>query len=1851
MILLLVTAILARLASTVLAVDAWHMDTAWNIVTERLDPVVDPNGLSSHMHKVFGGSGFAAGYSQSRYENAKCSSLGLQADKSAYWAPELYWIDAADNAFVPLPVGFRWYYFLVQSSPNDIIHPFPAGLRYLAGSPNNKAPVSQRKMSFFCLVQNATVGNIAGTDFNFNSDCPKGMQVEIFFPSCWDGINLATTDNSHVTYPVDFDTTGSSCPLTHPVRIPTIMGEWHWHPERYAPGVPMKGNLAWANGDTTGYGFHSDFANGWDLDVLQAGLNDPHCRNLTGAIQDLAISACPSFIPYYQPAAGQACTTPDIGEMPDTYGTDDLVPIPSLPGCNPLWGATGPKPTCGPMTNPDPSPYFTEMDPMVTNNPMNFVLPTKPGWNWIACLNDKSAFSNTTGYSDAAMTRSSCQQSCSKAGLQYSAIGQVAGSSFQCVCASSLDLSRAAIAPGMCSLGCPGNKTESCGGPARLDVFYAPAGTGLLPETPVNGNSSYIGCYNMQQTGPGYLSSAATYSFTSNSMTTEVCLAACNSRGSNWAMTSSSGNCQCGSDFTYGPSTFLPDSFCTAKCYGNSSEICGGLYQGSLYNITSSTLAVKSGPHQNGWQGCYADKSGSLALSGTAWNSNNMTQEVCVNGCSETGFAYAGVKAGKACYCGQSWNGGQDLPASQCNTPCGGNSSETCGAASAYDVFLTNQTSTTPASATALRGQNYLGCFVDSGSTTVLNDYSYSAATMTRDICLGACQSFGYKYGGLEAGRLCKCGNTAPTTMQMPSTGFCGSACAGNGTQTCGGVGYLETYKVSTPSASNSSGAQGDYVGCYSNNSPGLNSYSISSTILTTDKCRTSCKQFGYALAAIQGNTCYCGNSWSGGQVLPSTSCNTPCTSDNTQTCGGSSAASVWKVTNATALPYHQDGWKGCYSDPSGGRGLTNYYYTSTYMTTRACRLTCKGLNYTLAGVEGGSACFCGNALASGSVVQPGPLCAAPCAGNSSESCGATAYKFDLFDATTVPAAASSSSPPPGNSTSLGSSPAGSIGGGSGYTISSTHCYSDWNKLNGASYTSDWLSPSICNQYCAAQGFAYAGIRLGNQCMCGNSGPLNVLPLAVCNTTCTADSTQKCGSSTGYASVYALSNSTAVDSAYVLSPDQSGSLGCFMDSARNIMEMTAYSSTTMSQASCAQNCQGIGYVYAGLEFGNTCYCSNSLRISPTNYQVSASQCATKCSSGTGTCGGSYRMQVFVASKVPSVSGGSVTPAVEGLKGCYLPGSMLTSAPFSYNDARMMTTDVCRRTCRIKGYSIAGLTNSNTCYCSNTANYGSIQVPASCTAACSGNSTQVCGTLYNKFVSIYSTSGAGAQQPSGYSSDNVGCYQDPSSTKILNDYSYASAGMTPSLCLKQCVAQGYPVAGLEAGKMCYCGQSLPSTGIVPDSQCAVSCAGVPSWTCGGVYSMQVYITSLYKGTIGGTPSSANTTVSVATSASATSKVSSLVTSAPSASKNVSLSASIIPSKTTTSIVSAITNVSTARSNSAIGTSSPISSGSAISSAIQSTKSSLTSVSSLTKASIGVTVSSTSSLSLSTKPSATSLAIPASSTIVTGSSTASSKAISSSSVQGSSINSLSSSLTSSTKSIPASSGTVSSTTSTAVKSLTPISSTGKSTTLEPVKSTASMSSLVTSTIATSVKSSTTPSTSIIASTTSTALKSQTPISSAVSVTSVRSSSAASASSTIVPSASASAASVASNIGLNIQGCYSGPISTFSAYNMTCDSLTPTMCQVWCKANSFTYSGVSKGSYCGCSNALTDLVAQPAASCSSACIGDSKQTCGGNSGIFGILRTTAPTRRSTNFVHKKRPHKDNGYRRIRKSAQTLE
>lgn len=134
---------------------------------------------------------------------------------------------------------------------------------------------------------------------------------------------------------------------------------------------------------------------------------------------------CPVFKRYIK---DEPCS-PQKGVMTEPTAHTDLVPLSALPGCNPLWGATGAKPTCStPPAQPDPTKFKGTDGSLVTTSKQNLVLPTIAGWKDIGCIQSGAQMLlNGTKYTDASISQTTCLDSCLRSGYPYATIGKVWG--------------------------------------------------------------------------------------------------------------------------------------------------------------------------------------------------------------------------------------------------------------------------------------------------------------------------------------------------------------------------------------------------------------------------------------------------------------------------------------------------------------------------------------------------------------------------------------------------------------------------------------------------------------------------------------------------------------------------------------------------------------------------------------------------------------------------------------------------------------------------------------------------------------------------------------------------------------------------------------------------------------------------------------------------------------------------------------------------------------------------------------------------------------------------------------------------------------------------------------------------------------------------------------------------------------------------------------------------------------------------------------------------------------------------------------------------------------------------------
>lgn len=446
------SAVAAALLS-VAPVDAfWRLPCKAPLLVERADPIVNPGKPSGHLHTIMGGNGFGFDMDYADTQASTCSSCTVTKDFSNYWVPSLFY-QGADGKFQSVKqIGGGLIYYLQRSDPKDPefangLLAFPEGFRMLAGNPMLRSfspTLEQRAINFNCLGAAGKPETNEIPDYN----CPGGLRAQVFFPSCWDGVNLDSADHkSHMAYPDRVDS--GVCPPSHPKRFISLFYEVSWDINEFKDQWHGAGHpFVFANGDKTGYGYHGDFVNGWDVPTLQRAVTE--CTNLSGVVED-----CPVFEFFKDEVANSCKIAPSIDEQ--VSGTLD-----ALPGCNPASGeganavsSTG----CGaPTTISAPENPFID-------------LTVSKKFQYIGCGTDKLGSRTLTGASQDLpdMTIEKCVDFCTSKGFS------IAGTEYstQCYCGNSVPADRAPIAGlmGDCYMKCGGDTTENCGGAGTISLY------------------------------------------------------------------------------------------------------------------------------------------------------------------------------------------------------------------------------------------------------------------------------------------------------------------------------------------------------------------------------------------------------------------------------------------------------------------------------------------------------------------------------------------------------------------------------------------------------------------------------------------------------------------------------------------------------------------------------------------------------------------------------------------------------------------------------------------------------------------------------------------------------------------------------------------------------------------------------------------------------------------------------------------------------------------------------------------------------------------------------------------------------------------------------------------------------------------------------------------------------------------------------------------------------------------------------------------------------------------------------------------------------------------------------------
>ena len=168
----------------------------------------------------------------------------------------------------PPPQAYVERYYLLRGNN---VQPFPRDFRVIAGDnrlrnytwdnsiqksdwasrglSTNQPFLRQKAIGFNCLNYNAPAqAALSLSKIPVDRECPDGLRAEVFFPSCWNGVDADSHDHrSHMAYPSTMD--DGDCPKSHPIRLPSLFFETIWNVNVVAG---MGGRLVFSNGDPTG---------------------------------------------------------------------------------------------------------------------------------------------------------------------------------------------------------------------------------------------------------------------------------------------------------------------------------------------------------------------------------------------------------------------------------------------------------------------------------------------------------------------------------------------------------------------------------------------------------------------------------------------------------------------------------------------------------------------------------------------------------------------------------------------------------------------------------------------------------------------------------------------------------------------------------------------------------------------------------------------------------------------------------------------------------------------------------------------------------------------------------------------------------------------------------------------------------------------------------------------------------------------------------------------------------------------------------------------------------------------------------------------------------------------------------------------------------------------------------------------------------------------------------------------------------------------------------------------------------------------------------------------------------------
>ncbi|KAI8806738.1 WSC domain-containing protein [Cladochytrium replicatum] len=586
-------------------------------------------------------------------------------------------------------------------------------------------------------------------------------------------------------------------------------------------------------------------------------------------------------------------------------------------------------------------------------------------------------------------------------------------------------------------------------------------------------------------------------------MTVKTCTTFCDGKGFTLAGLEYAKECWCGNKIEF-ENVPIASEKCNMKCPGgNGTETCGGpdaisVWSSSGQPVLSHPVTQITGlPEGCKYVGCHQDNLQQRALPARGSYEGKMTPAACAAACLAQNNTFAGSEYSWECYCGN-YVHYDAAEQSQCFVPCEGNDSLICGGEGVLSLYHCPRPTTF----------QYFGCYSEGviPDHRALDKSGFSDPIgMTVQLCTEYCGNKGYALAGLEYGQECWCGNKIEFNNGPIDASKCDMPCVGFSYENCGGRNAISVWSskgapiVAHP-VPQKAGLPGQcqYVGCHKDDvkARALPERASYDGLMTPSKCASACLAKGYTISGVEYSwECYCGNSLKYGHVEES-KCFMPCEGNDELICGGEANLAIYNCPSTTPKFEHF----GCYTDSAiqYHRALNKAgFVNTTSMTIESCTSFCAFKNFTLAGLEFGQECWCGNKIEFANGPTEPSNCDTPCVGFAEESCGGP-KALDVWGSTGRPVV---SKPTPQTS----GLPSGCVYSGCHHDNVQERALSERAQYPGL------LTPALCVETCLSKGFKYAGMEYGFECYCGQSVLYDPEDSSLCFTPCEGNDGLLCG--------------------------------------------------------------------------------------------------------------------------------------------------------------------------------------------------------------------------------------------------------------------------------------------------------------------------------------------------------------------------------------------------------------------------------------------------------------------------------------------------------------------------------------------------------------------------------------------------------------------------------------------------------------------------------------------------------------------------------------------------------------------